>query len=48
MKKPKIDESLRKLAELRVAVHEFFNVTTNPPEIERRLRELIYGKPLSQ
>jgi len=28
---------------LRNAVHALLNVTTNPPEVERPLRELLYG-----
>jgi hypothetical protein len=35
--------------ELKAAAHEFFNVTTNPPAVEQRLREMLYGpKPLPE
>ena len=32
------------LAELRTAAHHLLNVTTNPPEVERPLRKLLYGE----
>ena len=34
----------RKYEQLRAAVHALLNVTTNPPEVERPIRELLYGE----
>ena len=36
------------LAELRAAVHEMLNTTTNPPETELRLRKIMYGKSVEE
>jgi hypothetical protein len=37
----------RDLADLRAAVHDLLNRTTNPQSVEKRLRAMLYGPPLT-
>ena len=42
-RKMELARTVHQLSELRDELHKFFNETTNPPEAERRLREILYS-----